>query len=148
MTNNKLNDLIKLKQFCLDNINIDELDSKEAKSAFIRFISSIQDDIEKLELELGITSVEKIEKSVSNFKNKWNFPIGVFDKSKLLKFSDEDIIKISMYFLYDLAECGYLNDKGLNVLNNGILNMNDLKEFSANINVCLYELQEEGFVIQ
>lgn len=48
MTNNKLNDLINLKQFCLDNINIDELDSKEAKSAFIRFISSIQDNIEKL----------------------------------------------------------------------------------------------------
>lgn len=77
MMNNNLNNLIKLKQFCLDNINIDELDSKEVKSAFIRFISSIQDDIEKLELELGITSVEKIEKSVSNFKNKWNFPIGI-----------------------------------------------------------------------
>lgn len=70
------------------------------------------------------------------------------DNSQILQFSKEDIIKISMYFLYDLAELGYLNSKGLDALNFGKLKEKDLKEFSSNINICLKELQEDGYVIQ
>jgi len=65
----------------------------------------------------------------------------------VLQFSKEDIIKISMYFFYDLAELGYLNEKGLKVLNFGKLSKEDLNEFSSNINVCLKDLQDDGFVV-
>ena len=66
----------------------------------------------------------------------------------ILQFSKEDIIKISMYFLHDLGELGYLNTKGLDALNFGKLKEEDLKEFSSNINICVKELQEDGYVTQ
>jgi hypothetical protein len=69
------------------------------------------------------------------------------DKAPLLKFDNEDLLKVIGYTLYDLHTLGYLNDKGSDIVNSTKEIPKDiLKELGEGINNYLRDKQENGKV--
>jgi hypothetical protein len=71
---------LKLIKDLYGNLDITYLKSNKSKHCYIRFISTLTQDIENLELELELTTKESLNKAIKGFETKWNFPIGQIKK--------------------------------------------------------------------
>jgi len=66
----------------------------------------------------------------------------------VIQFTEEDLKKIIGYTLYDFAEIGLLNGKGLDMVNDKIeMDSQLMSEFGKGLNIYLEELQNYGEVL-
>jgi hypothetical protein len=75
----KMDAIVALKKFTIQNIKIETLPSREAKSTYIRFLSKLSSMYETLEILTGQVTIEEIQAAGRSFAKKTQHPVGIYD---------------------------------------------------------------------
>ena len=75
----KIRTIDSLKNYLLNSINIDLLTSKKEKLFFIKLLSKLSSQKEDLEILIGETNLDSIQKAQKTLRKKTDFAVGIAD---------------------------------------------------------------------
>ena len=75
----KIDILRSFQELIVEHIDIESMPSREEKASYIRFLSTIIEHIEALEILIGRLTIEQIKAASQSFARKWEHPIGIYD---------------------------------------------------------------------